>query len=144
MFGAPVLEQVVNFTEARHAVLAGNIANLDTPGYRSRDLSPAQFQERLKEAIAVSHAGATDPSAQGMAGGLTGAGAMAAGDASASDAAFKAVADESHTLVYHDDSNVDLEHQALELTKNQMQFNLALTLLTAQFHSLEAAISERP
>ena len=51
----PVLEQVVNFTEARHGVLAGNIANLDTPGYRTRDLSPALFQERLKEAIETRH-----------------------------------------------------------------------------------------
>src|SRR5918992_376592 len=47
----PVLEQVVNFTEARHGVLAGNIANLDTPGYKTRDLSPALFEERLKEAV---------------------------------------------------------------------------------------------
>lgn len=136
MFDAPVLEQVVNFTQARHAVLAGNIANLDTPGYRARDLSPAQFQERLKEAITVSHAAAADPADLGGAGG--------AGVPSATEDAFKAVADETHTLVYHDGTNIDLEHQALELTKNQMQFNLALTLLTSQFHSLEAAISERP
>ena len=36
----PVLEQVINFSQARHAVLAGTIANMDTPGYRVRDLSP--------------------------------------------------------------------------------------------------------
>jgi len=47
----PVLEQVVNFTQARHGILAGNIANLDTPGYKTRDLSPVEFQNRLKEAI---------------------------------------------------------------------------------------------
>src|SRR5215211_2945800 len=47
----PVLEQVVNFTESRHGVLAGNIANLDTPGYKTRDLSPQLFQNSLKEAI---------------------------------------------------------------------------------------------
>src|SRR5687768_11775068 len=51
----PVLEQVVNFTEARHGILAGNIANLDTPGYRTRDLSPTLFQERLQEAIDTRH-----------------------------------------------------------------------------------------
>src|SRR5919106_295135 len=51
----PVLEQVVNFTEARHGVLAGNIANLDTPGYKTRDLSPQLFQERLKEAVETRH-----------------------------------------------------------------------------------------
>ena len=49
----PVLEQVVNFTEARHGVLAGNIANIDTPGYKTRDLSPELFQQRLQEAIAT-------------------------------------------------------------------------------------------
>src|SRR5690349_14470935 len=47
----PLLEQVVNFTEARHGVLAGNIANLDTPGYRTRDLSSEEFQGRLEKAI---------------------------------------------------------------------------------------------
>ena len=43
----PVLEQVVRFTEARHGVLAGNVANLDTPGYTTRDLSVDLFQEKL-------------------------------------------------------------------------------------------------
>ena len=47
----PVLEQAVNFGQARHNVLAGNLANIDTPGYKARDLSTALFQNRLKEAI---------------------------------------------------------------------------------------------
>ena len=47
----PVLEQVVNFSQARHTVLAGNIANLDTPGYKTRDLSPEGFHARLHEAM---------------------------------------------------------------------------------------------
>ena len=33
------------FTEARHSVLAGNVANLDTPGYKTRDLSVETFQK---------------------------------------------------------------------------------------------------
>ncbi len=47
----PVLEQLVQFTQARHEVLAGNVANLETPGYVARDLSVADFQARLKDAI---------------------------------------------------------------------------------------------
>ncbi len=47
----PVLEQVVRFAQARHTVLAGNLANLHTPGYRVRDLSVEDFQARLREAI---------------------------------------------------------------------------------------------
>ena len=34
----PVLEQMVSFAQARHIVLAGNIANMDTPGYQAHDL----------------------------------------------------------------------------------------------------------
>src|SRR5208282_1499148 len=47
----PVLQEVVNFSQARHTVLAGNIANIDTPGYQARDLSVEDFQARLKQAI---------------------------------------------------------------------------------------------
>ena len=47
----PVLQEVVSFSQARHAVLAGNIANIDTPGYQARDLSVEDFQARLKQAI---------------------------------------------------------------------------------------------
>ena len=49
----PMLQEVCGFPQARHHVLAGNIANVDTPGYRVRDLSVETFQERLKEAIAL-------------------------------------------------------------------------------------------
>ena len=46
----PVLEQVVDFAQSRHTVLAGNLANLDTPGYRVRDLSQEGFERQLGEA----------------------------------------------------------------------------------------------
>jgi flagellar basal-body rod protein FlgB len=47
----PALGEVLNFAQARHTVLAGNIANVNTPGYRLRDLNEAEFQQRLKEAV---------------------------------------------------------------------------------------------
>ncbi len=127
IFDSPVLEQVVNFTAARHNVLAGNIANLDTPGYRAADLSPEMFQSQLKEAVEASHAEQAGPS-------------DAAGD---EGDAFKAVAASAHTLVYHDGTNLDIEQQASELAKNTMEYNLALSLMTSQFHTFEAVISER-
>ena len=86
IFDSPVLEQVVNFTAARHNVLAGNIANLDTPGYRAADLSPEMFQSQLKEAVEASRSDQPGP-------------IDAAGD---DGDAFKAVAASAHTLVYHD------------------------------------------
>lgn len=127
----PVLEQVVNFTQARHGVLAGNLANLDTPGYQTRDLSVDDFQSSLQEAVAASRS----------------QGASRYGYSSRSaehpHADFTKVKDAMKSIKYHDESDVSLENQVAELSKNQAKHNLALSLMTAQFRLLRAAITER-
>jgi flagellar basal-body rod protein FlgB len=35
----PVLENLLTLTSKRQQVLAGNVANLDTPGYRAKDIT---------------------------------------------------------------------------------------------------------
>jgi flagellar basal body rod protein FlgB len=50
------LEETVAFSERRHAVLAGNLANMDTPGYQARDLSVDDFQTSLKSMLAAQRA----------------------------------------------------------------------------------------
>jgi flagellar basal-body rod protein FlgB len=125
----PVLQEVVNFSQARHTVLAGNIANLDTPGYRVRDLSVEDFQTRLKEAIEARRR----PPAR-----------RSPGDPAPRESLSTAsVSDEPKTILYHDDSNVGIEYQVTEMVKNQMQHNLALTIMSSQMQLLEVAISER-
>ena len=138
----PVLEQVVNFTEARHGVLAGNIANLDTPGYRSRDLSTEEFQSQLKEAIesrrkpVYSSPGmyAASPTSQSIE-------SFSSGERRVDKLAH--VAENAKGMLRHDDNNTSLEEQISEIAKNQAQHNLALSLMTAQFRLLRAAITER-
>jgi flagellar basal-body rod protein FlgB len=125
----PILEKVVGFTEARHNVLAGNIANLDTPGYRAQDLSPVRFQNQLKEALEARREHATDLASSGSPGD--------------DEDPLAAMHEPMKSLLYHDDSDNDLERQVAELTKNQMQYNLAVTLMTDQFRLLQAAISEQ-
>ena len=135
----PVLEQVVNFTEARHGVLAGNVANLDTPGYRTRDLSPALFQERLQEAVEAMHA----PPSPGY-GSYEATSAYHSDNASArSLEAFRDVEDSIKSILYHDDSDVGLEQQVTEIVKNQQQHNLAINIMAAQFRLLRVAVTER-
>ncbi len=124
----PILEQVVSFSQARHTVLAGNIANMDTPGYRVRDLSVEDFQSRLREAIETRH----DPSSMSL-GNRT--------DQSVSNIAK--VAEDVETILYHDDSNVGIEYQVTEMVKNQMRHNMALSIMSSQMKLLETAISER-
>ena len=125
----PVLEQMLSFTQARHGVLAGNIANLDTPGYRVRDLSPEAFQEQLREAIAADE----QPTITGSPGETA---ALSAGS-------IDEVASTPDAFLYHDDSTGNLENQVSQIAKNQMQHNVALAILTSQFRLLQTAISER-
>lgn len=123
----PVLEQVVNFAQARHQVLAGNIANLDTPGYRTRDLSSEQFETNLRQAIET-----RDSQQTGSLGPLA--------DELNPFAPVKAGLE---GVLRHDDDNVGLEQQLMEIAKNQIQHNLAMTILNNQLQLIGAAISER-
>jgi flagellar basal-body rod protein FlgB len=124
----PVLGEVLNFAQARHTVLAGNIANVNTPGYRLRDLNEGEFQQRLQEAISRSEQSlSTSPSLA---------------DAEPGDP-MREVRASLENLLYHDDTNIDLEKQVAEMTKNHLLHNFALTVMTDQFNLLQTAISER-
>ncbi len=125
----PALGEVLNFAQARHTVLAGNIANVNTPGYRTRDLSQTAFQESLKEAIDQSRSSGR-PLSPGLAN-------SEEGDP------LRNVRASLENILYHDDTNLDLEKQVAEISKNQLLHNFALTVLTDQFALLESAISER-
>ena len=132
----PVLEQVVNFTQARHGVLAGNIANIDTPGYKTRDLSPENFQERLKEAIDHRQQAAQSPT-YAINARLAGRSPVTGSDG------MNEVRESMKSILFHDNSDVSIEQQVAEISKNQAQHNLAISLMTAQFRLLRAAINER-
>ena len=125
----PVLGEVLNFAQARHGVLAGNIANVNTPGYRTRDLSQTAFQESLKEAIDLSRT-RSQPLSPGLSQSQTGD-------------PLRNVRSSLENILYHDDTNLDLEKQVAEINKNQLLHNFALTVMTEQFALLESAISER-
>lgn len=127
-----VLAQVVTFTQKRHGVLAGNIANLDTPGYRSRDLSVEQFEANLREAIEARDSPRRLPRRS-----------LGEPTRAAPIRDFSAVGAAADGLLYHDESDVSLEETITEVSKNHGRHNLAISLMTAQFRLLESAISER-
>src|SRR5262245_13587027 len=122
----PLLEQVVNFTEARHGVLAGNIANLDTPGYKTKDLSPALFQQRLKDAVEARNA----PPAEVV--GYGNYGPVPEPKIGVEGRPYTALADVANSvkgMLRHDENNVGLEKQINEMVKNQTEHNLAISIM---------------
>jgi flagellar basal-body rod protein FlgB len=125
----PVLQEVVGFTQARHNVLAGNIANLEVPGYKARDLSVTDFQSRLRQAIEQRN----HPSVQKSPG---------EPDFQPTQPLAE-IAKNSKTVMRHDENNVGVEQQAAEVMKNQLDHNMALSLMVQQFRQLDVAISGR-
>lgn len=121
----PAIEQSTTFAEKRHLLLAGNIANLDTPDYKTRDLSVDDFQAALKEAIESKD----KPSMPGSASGLH-------------PEPMERVRDVGKQILYHDGSDVSLEEQVTEISKNQAMHSMAIALMRSQFQNLQVAIRE--
>lgn len=123
----PALEQTAVFAQNRQALLAGNIANLDVPGYKTRDISTENFQARLREALAPDRS-------------------MSAGHAFAEPASavesMERVRDVSKQVLLHDGSDVSMEEQVTEISKNEALHNISIALMRSQFRNLEAAIRE--
>lgn len=144
----PVLEQVVQFTQARHGVLAGNIANINTPHYKTRDLSTEAFHDSLKTALESTRKSRSPgdavvfgPLASGESG-LMSLESQQVGFGKLDEEALAGVKESMKSLVYHDGRDVSLESQVTELAKNQGLHNLAITLMSAQFRLMRSAISE--
>ena len=120
---APLLEQVVKFTARRHRLIAQNIANIDTPNYRQKDLSVKGFQEMLAK---VSEARREH-------------GAMSA----RFDADEFEVETPGKGILSHDGNNRSMEQLATDLAKNALMHNMAIELLGKQIQQMEMALKER-
>ena len=125
----PALGEVLNFAQARQGVLAGNMANINVPGYHMRDLSVETFQQKLKGAMSQAHS-----EGQSISPGIS---QSEPGDP------MRQVRESLTNILYHDDTNIDLEKLTAETTKNQFLHNFALTVMTDQMTLLQNAISER-
>lgn len=149
------LEQTLAFTERRHELLAGNIANLSTPDYRSRDLDVGEFRTALADSIRSKPSPSpprtligTDPHAGMSLGYADNSPAQRLApvgptEATTRDDRFAGPRAATEQIVYHDNSDVSLENQVTEISKNKHLHNLAISTLRNQFDLLRAAITER-
>ena len=126
----PVTEQVAYFDEARQAILAGNIANFDTPLYQARDMDVGSHKRKLAQAIERKN---RPPGPFGPEYPLK----------NGSRSAFGGDWPEDHQILYHDLNNVGMEFQVTEMAKNNIEFNTALSIMKHQMTLLQTAISER-
>ena len=109
------LERVLDRSAFRHQVIATNLANVDTPGYRTRDVR--EFAGEIEQAMA-----GKEPPFAGQP--------------------FTPVAHEIRGLLERPDgNNVSVERESLLLAQNQLRFQVAAQFLKAEFHRLSLAIN---
>lgn len=126
--------KVAIYAEARQAVLADNVANIDTPGYKARDLPLGEFQKMLARAARESRESGgpirlqSTPSIQvGPDGTMV----------------FQPVERDQNGILFHDQGNRDIETEMSEMVKTTLLHRVAVEVLRGQYESLEAAIRER-
>src|SRR3954447_8384053 len=119
----PLLEQMLEFTAARHKLIAENMANVDTPDYQQKDLDVRRFQEMLRDRVDMKES--------------SGPGAVGFEDISAE------VRNPTDGILFHDGNNRSMEQLVSDQAKNAMMHNLVVELLRKQFQQMEMALKEK-
>lgn len=142
---APTLERLLQFTEARHRLLAEDVANVSTPNYLQKDLSVDAFNKQLSEHVASGDlsSGAADGSGAIQTFDVNGATAYVSGGGMAEEIQSDEV--EPHAgILFHDRNNRSMETLMTEQAKNALMHNVAVELLRQQYTTLDMAIKEKP
>jgi flagellar basal-body rod protein FlgB len=107
------LGKFLDVSALRTELITSNMANVDTPQYRTRDIN---FQQEMERAL---------------------------DDTQIAYASFSPMVREVRGLaVRPDGNNVNLEREALLLADTQLRFQTAVQVLTAEFHRILSAIHE--
>jgi flagellar basal-body rod protein FlgB len=113
----PVVENLLDWTAKRQQTISANLANIDTPGYKAKDIS---FSEQLKAiSLDVSspvHLGPTNPTGMGV---------------------FEVATKEKQN-----GNTVDLDREMTELTKNGLQYVALVQFLNQKLRTLRSAIRD--
>jgi flagellar basal-body rod protein FlgB len=135
MFGdsLPVIESVLSFAGQRHEVLLNNVANVDTPGFRSQDLPAADFQQALRAAV-ESRRNGDQPLELGSA--------LRMRRSADGELEIAPVAADGG-VTRNDGNNVALDQEMSKLLKNAMTVQIFNRLLTTKLQMLATSIRGR-
>jgi flagellar basal-body rod protein FlgB len=113
-----MLESYLKLTTSREQAIASNMANVDTPGYRTRDID---FQGELKKAMS----------------GIKGK----SEDGTTTAAVNPAMYEVQGLMERPDGNNVNLDREGLLMAQTQLQYQLGIQLVERHFHRTLSAIN---
>ena len=133
--GTHALELAARHAEERHKILAENVANIDTPDYHTKRLSPEAFQQSLKDALEQAHSKGEDR--------LELRGEAQVSTDREGRLLVEPEVEPAPNILFHDGSNAQLEELMTGVQDNALRYNLAMTLLGKRYDGLLKAITGR-
>ena len=119
----PSLAYRLNINSLRQKVIANNIANVNTEGYKAKEVNFDNILSESQKKIDVNttHVNhfTTAPDYQGR------------------------VIDNPDEEIKNGINNVDIDHEMVGLAKNQMEFNFSATMVTRLFRTIRNCINEK-
>lgn len=125
-----LLEKGLDTASLRNQVLANNLANVDTPGFKRSDVA---FEEELKKAIAGKGR---------LTGFITNEKHIPIGGSSKIGLNPKVVIDKTTTM-RNDGNNVDIDREMAALSKNSIMYNALVQEISGEFTKIKSAIEGR-
>ena len=132
----PILEQAISFTEKRQAVLAQNLANVDTYGYKAKDLDVNSFQKMMRNAI-------DEREKEHPRQFILREEQNINVNTSTGDISFEILEPSDDSSLRHDQNNVTYESELSKVVQNGMAYRAYTKLLKDHFDMLNKAILGR-
>lgn len=115
-----VLGKAADAIWTRNDILANNIANADTPGFKRKDV---QFETYLKNAVA-----GTDSLNETVA------------NIDLNELNCTTYTDQANLSYRYDGNNVDINTENVELAKNQLKYYTLMNSMSQEFSRLKSAL----
>jgi len=106
-----MLQGYLQLTTERQQLIVSNMANVDTPGYHTKDLD---FQTAMQQIVDGGNGAKLEP----------------------------ASVEVTDLPERPDGNNVNIDRESMLMSQNQLQYQLGIQLVKAEFHKLYTAIKE--
>ncbi|TFJ94659.1 flagellar basal body rod protein FlgB [Lentibacillus salicampi] len=118
------LESSLNYASAKNRAISNNIANVDTPGFKAKNV---EFRNVLNDEMTASLESKRTHEKHLPFNHLN------------TDQPFRTVS-RQHTSYNHNGNNVDIDKEMAELAKNQIYYQALADRISGKFNSLKTAV----
>lgn len=120
----PMMEQTLRQSSIKQKVIAQNIANYDTPGYKSKDVV---FKNELNHALQSQEMKAKRTHLKHV-------------DFKYGNSLSTIITKSNHLMMNNNGNNVDIDKETTDMAKNQLYYNSVIEGLNSEFQKLKLVV----